>query len=156
MLTRPACAFAAVAALVVAGCAPPHPPPPKPPPSTLDDAARTIPHEVPPPRTGVPGAGLPDTPPSAVPSAADELERRAARDEALHEVVCYAYDTFYDADTGELVLPDGQTFADNTAGALAPPGTYAHYRSKAQDAFALLEDVEAGELADVAVDLACV
>jgi hypothetical protein len=143
-------------ALVFTGCPPPKPPKPpvKPPsPNAVDDVP-----SLPPERPGVPpgerpptGGGLDDAS-----SAADDLVREGQSDDLAREAICFAYDQFYDAETGTFEFPPQDEFAAGVAEQFGADisAQYAA-RVRAYEVYDTLLALEDGELATVAADLGC-
>jgi hypothetical protein len=86
--------------------------------------------------------------------ATDDLVRQGDEDDVSRDVICFAYDNFYDASTGEVALPETEEFVESVAGRLATEGSQADYRFKARSLHRTLSDPEA-DLASVAQELAC-
>ena len=82
----------------------------------------------------------------------DDVLRQEAQSDTGREVICFAYENFYDASTGEVRLPTQEEFARRAVAELAAEGTQLSYRLKAST---LYDDLQQGDLASIAQELAC-
>ncbi len=87
--------------------------------------------------------------------AASRLLQRAQEDAVTRDVVCFAYDTFYDKDTHQLALPSSEDFTTEVLQEVAPPDSALAYATAAQDVYDDLQELEQGEFLELAVDLQC-
>lgn len=83
------------------------------------------------------------------------IERKAAEAGTVKDIACFAYDTFYDARTGELKLPSSTEFVNAVVSYFAPDGSATELRLEAEDLYEDLQGLQRGEGAQLAVDLAC-
>lgn len=92
----------------------------------------------------------PDVPPGA---ATQELRRQGQSDDTAKQVICFAFDSFYDEDLGELSLPTSDAFANQVVETLATtPDSADSFRLKAEE---LYDHLQAGDVVSVVKDLGC-
>jgi len=103
----------------------------------------------------IPPPNPPKPPPNDWSPAAQELAREARGDAAARQVVCFAYENFYDDDTGNLSLPSEEEFVGEVVAALAPPGSEPYFRAKAGQLHEIFQSLEAGEARKAATDITC-
>jgi hypothetical protein len=95
-----------------------------------------------------------DPPNVPAPTVADDLVRQGEDDQVAFDVICFAYENFYDASTGAFTAPSAEEFVENVVQALAPSGSQAAYRFEAESLYEELAEPDV-DLADVAQELAC-
>ena len=124
---------------------PPHPPEPPP----------LHPPKPPEPRPRPPEGGGEVPPVGGLSSAGQSLERESSDDEQIRRIVCFAYDTFYDDETGEVNVPTQDEFVQDVLDEVLPDSPPDRVRAKADDVYDLLVDLEDGDLGAVAADVGC-
>jgi hypothetical protein len=87
--------------------------------------------------------------------AASRLLEHARENDAMRNVVCFVYDTFYDKDTHQLELPSREDFTTQVLKGFVPPHSALAYVTAAHDVYDDLQELEQGELLELAVDLQC-
>ena len=86
--------------------------------------------------------------------ATDDLVREGENDITKKDIICFAYGTFVDSETGEFAAPSETEFVTAVAEALAAHGSQLAYRLEADSLYETLSDPEA-DLMSVAEELAC-
>ncbi len=81
------------------------------------------------------------------------LRAEGQNDADAQQIICFAFDSFYDADTGRLALPSPEEFSAQVVDALATaPNTSHSIRLKAEE---LHDDLVQGDIVSVTKDLGC-
>ena len=73
-------------------------------------------------------------------SATDDVVRQGEQDDVSKDVICFAYENFYDESTGSLSLPSQETFVSSLLDALVPGASQLTYRLKAESLYETLSD----------------
>jgi hypothetical protein len=123
----------------------PEPPPRPPEPPPLHPPA-------PPERPGG-GGGIPH--PGGISPAAESLEQQSKDDDHVKDIVCFAYEQFYDPDSGTVNVPTEDQFVADVLDEVLPSAPPDVAREKAADVYALLDDLQSGDLGAVAADVGC-
>jgi hypothetical protein len=96
-------------------------------------------------------------PPVAVPlsSTGEQAVHAGEADGTEREIICFAYEEFYDPATGELRLPSAVTFTGDVFEKVRPRSEEEQLVGKAFRVYGLVRSLSAGEFVAVAEELAC-
>jgi hypothetical protein len=109
--------------------------------------------DLPTPRPELP-TPQPEIPVAVGTGSTENLVREGQQDATKKDVICFAYETFYDDDVGGLALPSQAEFVEAVLDAVVPRETPLGVRLKAESLYETLSDPDA-DLVSVSTEMAC-